>query len=1136
MNTMYIIKRNGTKEEFNAEKIENAVKKAFKATASENDVIFVEQHLQKYIEELENRLKYKDITVETIQDEIENILIKYAPNKVTKTFILYREKHKNIRSWTDKKLQFISKYKESDNTANATIDDNSNVNSHNIGVLNSEIHKEDNILINRKMIINKLKEIYPNFDVNNYTRDLENHIIYKHDESGFSGAIAPYTYSPKEVVEVKSGENHWLVALDTLYDLIKEEETIVEKDVYIKYPEELYIKDLNQWTKVERLIKKKRHRDLVRVKTSFGEDIVVTDNHPLIINKNGDTLKAIAAINEKQFRTNPNIEFKGITELDIAKYADYTALFNSYILSQTASNTSYYSCKRHISLNEQFGYVIGFFVGDGHYDNTDQILSFTQKDKRILENLADIIYNSTGVASTLIYKNDKTKCWNLIVNSKILYLLFKNYFQIKDYAQNKNLPINILEFNAAFAQGIIEGLIDADGTVEYNNSTISIGLSSRECIHQLTSLLRYFNFNVANTIQNLPFSNSECHTNYTIWGVRFSNTFNCTKLTGSLKWQNLITKEITTASKYSDGWVNITKIELIQESAFLKQCDYIYDVTTESHTFLTSNILVHNCCSITMYPFLLNGIKEIGGLSAAPKNLDSFCGMYVNLIFAISAMFSGAVATSEFLVYFSYFCEKEWGKNYWQKPDTIISTEHCNRKKTIRNQIHQYWQQVIYSINQPAAARGLQSAFINFSYFDKYFFEGMFDHFMFPDGEKPEWDSVFWLQKEFMQWFNKERLKVILTFPVESYTLLYKDGEFQDKESFEFVCQEYERGHSFFTYISDTVDSLSSCCRLKNKLQTKEFNFTNGNIGVQTGSKSVITLNLNRIIQNWYNDNNIADNYKNKDTDSNLTIIELLYRFNFITYLKTILDRVYKYHNAYNELLWDMYNANLLPVYKAGFIDLNKQYLTIGLNGLNEAAEFLDIRCNDNPEYKKLCQLIFSTIKESNEAHKTKKLTFNTEQVPAESLAIKNYNWDKNDGLWVPEDRNLYASYIFIPSDGYTSILEKIKLHGKEYIGDYLDGGSACHLGLDHHLSKEQYAKLLKYAADKGCQYLTFNVPNSECNDCGFITKVPIKECPKCHSTKITYYDRIIGYLTAIKNWTTGRQIEQKTRIYHNEI
>lgn len=398
----------------------------------------------------------------------------------------------------------------------------------------------------------------------------------------------------------------------------------------------------------------------------------------------------------------------------------------------------------------------------------------------------------------------------------------------------------------------------------------------------------------------------------------------------------------------------------------------------------------------------------------------------------------------------------------------------------------------------------------------------MFGDFCFPDGTKPEWSSLSWLQQEFMTWFNAERLKTIITFPVESFALVYKDSKFIDPESAKFVAEEYARGHSFFTYISDSVDSLSSCCRLKNMVQTKEFNFTNGNMGVQTGSKSVITLNLNRIVQDKCKEHNPSE--------------RTVWKEEMKEYLINILSRVYKYHTAYNALLHDMFDANLLPVYKAGFINLDKQYLTIGINGLNQAAEFLGISCNDNLDYKEFCQFIFSIIKEQNILHKTKTETYNTECVPAESLAIKNYNWDKEDGYWVPTDTNLYASYIFKPNDKKLSVLERIKLHGAEYIGEYLDGGSAAHINLEEHLSAKQYEKLLKYAAEVGCQYFTFNIPNSECEECGFISRIAITKCPKCGSTNISLWDRIIGYLTKIKNWSSGRQIEQKTRVYSKNI
>ena len=531
------------------------------------------------------------------------------------------------------------------------------------------------------------------------------------------------------------------------------------------------------------------------------------------------------------------------------------------------------------------------------------------------------------------------------------------------------------------------------------------------------------------------------------------------------------------------------------------------------------------CVSISMYPFILGGTKTIGGTSKKPENLAGYCGSYCNLLFAIASQYAGAVATPEFLLFFDWFARKEWGDDYYLHVDDVVTCGESIKPKTIKKVIEQHFQGVIYSINSPASSRNSQSPFVNFSYFDKPFFESMFENFYFPDGTAPKWESLNWLQKEFMMWFNEERTKTVLTFPVESFALIYRDGKFVDEENADFVAEELERGHSFFIYISDTADSLSSCCRLKNKIQTKEFSFTNGNIGVETGSKSVITLNLNRITQDFCRKEFGERPNFVKFTDEN--------KENFRVYVAKILGRVYKYHTAYNEYLWDMYDAGLLPVYKAGFIDLNKQYLTVGINGLNQAAEYLGLKCSKNDDYKEFCGFMFSIFEDENNKHRTKKTNFNLEFVPAESLAVKNYNWDKEDGYWVPEDTNLYASYVFKPNEN-DSVLDRLYMMSNHFAMDKMSGGAAAHINLDSHLSKAQYKHLLNYCGEVGCTYWTVNVPNSEC-ECGYITKHPISKCPKCGSTNITYYDRVIGYLTKIKDWSAGRQIEQKTRVYSKE-
>ena len=583
--------------------------------------------------------------------------------------------------------------------------------------------------------------------------------------------------------------------------------------------------------------------------------------------------------------------------------------------------------------------------------------------------------------------------------------------------------------------------------------------------------------------------------------------------------------------------------------SFVKKRDPNFNIKVMRNDFKTilyphdssSQVGEPYCMAASMYPFLLSGLEKLGGKSAVPKNLDSFCGIYVNLNFALASEIKGAVATPEFLMYMDYFCRKEWGNNYYLKPSVRITTDYCIKQKTIGSQIDQYFQQVTYSINQIAGARGMQSPFTNFSFFDKYFFEGMFGEFVFPDGTKPEWNSTNWLQRRYLHWLNQERLKCILTFPVCSYACLTdKEGNFKDLDTFHFICSEYAQGNSFFTYLSRSVDSLSSCCRLQNAVQENTFNTTNGQIGVMTGSKNVITLNLNRIIQDWQHTWSDYKDHIDVNTNRCCFPVDWITHKDFQEgikkYIENILERVYLYQYAYNDLMHWCKDHHLYAAYDAGFINLDKQYLTIGINGLNQAAEYLGMECNNNIYYKTFCRLIFSTIKEQNKKHKTKTAQFNTEQVPAESASVKLYNRDKADGYWVPTDTNLYASYIFKPNDTHISILDKIILHSSEFAADELDGGSACHLNLSEHLGQKQYEYLLKFMAKVGCKYATFNIPNCECDKCHFIAKQPFSKCPKCGSTHVSLWDRIIGYITKISNWSAARQLEGSTRSRKNEL
>jgi len=526
-----------------------------------------------------------------------------------------------------------------------------------------------------------------------------------------------------------------------------------------------------------------------------------------------------------------------------------------------------------------------------------------------------------------------------------------------------------------------------------------------------------------------------------------------------------------------------------------------------THHFIYKNdetSLANYCASITMYPWLLSGTASIGGNSTAPTNLKSFCGGFVNMVFMVSSMLSGACATPEFLMYLNYFIGKDYGVDYYKRADEVVDLSL--KRRTLDKVITDCFEQIVYTLNQPTGARNYQAVFWNISYYDKPYFDSLFGEFRFPDGTAPDWEGLKWLQKRFMRWFNAERTKAVLTFPVETMALLSKDGEMVDEEMAEFTAEMYAEGHSFFTYMSDNADSLSSCCRLRNEITDNGFSYTLGAGGVSTGSKSVLTINLNRCIQ--YAVNNKMD-YKEFLTD--------------------IIDLCHKVQLAYNENLKDLASHGMLPLFDAGYINISRQYLTIGVNGLVEAAEFMGLTINDNPNYKNFVQTVLGLVEKKNKEYRTKDVMFNCEMIPAENVGVKHAKWDREDGYFVPRD--CYNSYFYIVEDPSISVLEKFRLHGAPYI-EHLTGGSALHCNLEEHLSQEQYLQLLHVAAKEGCNYFTFNIPNTICNDCGHIDKRYLKECPECHSKNVDYMTRIIGYLKRVSNFSMPRQQEASRRYY----
>lgn len=563
---------------------------------------------------------------------------------------------------------------------------------------------------------------------------------------------------------------------------------------------------------------------------------------------------------------------------------------------------------------------------------------------------------------------------------------------------------------------------------------------------------------------------------------------------------------------------------------------YDYERDIEGHEIYVHDeastpTLKQYCMAVSLYPLMLEGCGVLDKTTPSePNDLQSFSGQLVNSIFTLSAQCKGAVAVGSYFIALNYYIIAEYGEKWYEHLDDVVTSSNCKKSRTMRNMIEKAFKQFVCGINQPAGNRGYQSPFTNISYYDHTYFSSLFGTFYYPDGTQPEWEAVDALQRLFMNWFNQWRLRQLVAFPVETMAMVYdpKTGDIIDKDYKDLTAEMYAKGHSFFTYISDSADSLASCCRLRNELAENTFSPTSGMTGIKTGSANVITLNVNRIIQNYFGP------YKHEEVVKKELWNDSVHRSEFVKYLTSILERVYKYHIAYKTMLYEWESKGAYASSNGGFINIKDLYSTIGINGLNEAARFLGLEVSNNPEYIQFLQLVLGTIKEQNKKHsihdKKRPFLFNSECVPAESLGGKNYRWDKSDGFWVPEDENLYNSYFYNAHDN-TSVLDKFILHGRQTTS-YCDGGSALHCNLQDHLSKEQYLKLIDFAVSQGTNYFTFNIPNSQCDDCHFITKHPIKVCPKCGGSHITQYTRIIGYLRPITAFGSDRKIEAKERTY----
>lgn len=417
---------------------------------------------------------------------------------------------------------------------------------------------------------------------------------------------------------------------------------------------------------------------------------------------------------------------------------------------------------------------------------------------------------------------------------------------------------------------------------------------------------------------------------------------------------------------------------------------YIKDLENHiiyTHDEASTPVLKPYCKAVTLYPLMLKGVGNIDGVTpSAPNDIQSFSGQVTNAVFLFSSQCKGAVALGDYFIALNYYVIQEFGPVWYDKVDEVVTNSHFLHQYTVGHYIRKGMKQFIYGVNQPAGNRSYNSPFSNVSFYDKVYFKSLFGEFYYPDGTQPEWNAIDKLQRIFMQLLREIRLIKPLAFPVTTMALVHNGKEYLDHEYKELCAEEWAKGGSFFCYTSDNPTSLASCCRVLNKMSDNTFSSTTGMTGVMTGSCNVITLNINRIVQDYIH---TWKNWEDHIVDGKCAFPFEWFSESFSdlkNYLINILERVYKYHIAYKTMLYEMEDAKMFSDCNAGYIYIRKLYSTIGLIGYCEAAQFLGLSVSNNKEYKDFLKLVFGTVKEENKKnsiHDSKRpFLFNSEAIP----------------------------------------------------------------------------------------------------------------------------------------------------------
>ena len=485
----------------------------------------------------------------------------------------------------------------------------------------------------------------------------------------------------------------------------------------------------------------------------------------------------------------------------------------------------------------------------------------------------------------------------------------------------------------------------------------------------------------------------------------------------------------------------------------------------------------------------------------APKHLTTYFDDVIEFVSFLSNRQSGAVGLPNVLIWAWYFWKKDVEGDYYMKDPDYYA--------------RQQFQKFIYRLNQPFL-RIDQSAFTNVSIFDRPYLESLFGGTVFPDGTMAidHIEDLIEFQKVFMDVVSETRETNMFTYPVLTYSLYYKDGKFQDEEFARWASKHNIRWSDSNFFVSDNIGILSNCCRLLSDTHKLDV-FINsiGGTALSVGSCRVSTINLARIA---YESGFDKDRYIEILRDRVLLDCKSLYSMRHI--LKRNIEK------------------GLLPNYRDGAVELDKQFCTIGGIGIFEVMDMFGLITEDELGYKyyseeavEFATRILDTINEVKDNFKCD-FTFNLEMIPAENCAGVMCT---ANNLLFDDDR------YFILSNQWIPLTEKCTIQEKCRLGSLFDakccGGCIAHIDIENRFPNEETAwDMLNYVAQSGVMYFAFTTKISVCADKHAF--IGAKSCPKCGKPIADTYARVVGFYTPVSSYQRIRKQEFNRRKWYNVL